>query len=472
MTTHAVHWGDGLFLRPQHFQALERSLRQDITLAQEWATPYAYGFQRLEIDEEALADWTIRLRNCHATFRDGARVRFHEEDQLAILEPLTLPKSVFDGRDRVLVLLGLPRNQLGQTNTDSDGGQPLARWTIDSENVEDDSEPGNPQTIDFRTPRMRLFHEGDNPAGYETLPVMRLLRGTQAESPPEIDREFIPPVLCCEASAILRIDIIESITSFISSRVEAQTQQMFDRKVKFESGHEEDLEIIFQLHSLNMAMGYLAGLPNSRGIHPLWAYQELCRAVGQLAIFRPERRFPNLPLYDHDDLATCFLAVKRWLMEGRRGPEPIKRPFIGAGLQLQVKLEKEWLEPSWSFFVGVESNLPYHDVVRLMGGELNMKVGSDREVDKIFARGQAGVKPEPDPNAPRALPGRNWTYFRVDRTRQAWTDVEEVLRLGIRINESQVEGRIDGAEQMSIRLSDGRMVRLAFALFAVPREAE
>ena len=158
-------------------------------------------------------------------------------------------------------------------------------------------------------------------------------------------------------------------------------------------------------------------------------------------------------------------------MEGRSGPEPVKRPFIGAGLQLQVKLEKEWLEPSWSFFVGVESNLPYHDVVRLMSGELNMKVGSDREVDKIFARGQAGVKPEPDPNAPRVLPGRNWTYFRVDRTRQAWADVEEVLRLGIRINEAQVEGRIDGAEQMSVRLSDGRMVRLAFALFAVPREA-
>ena len=254
MTTHAVHWGDGLFLRPQHFQALERSLRQDTTLVQEWGTPYAYGFQRLEIDEEALADWTIRLRNCHVTFRDGTRIRFHEEDRLSVLEPLTLPKSAFDGRDRVVIHLGLPRHQLGQVNTDSDGDQPLARWTIDTENVEDDNEPGNSQTVDFRTHRMRLFHEGDNPAGYETLPVMRLLRGTQAESPPEIDREFIPPVLCCEASAILRIDIIESITSFISSSVEAQTRQMLDRKVRFESGHEEDLELLFQLHALNTVL--------------------------------------------------------------------------------------------------------------------------------------------------------------------------------------------------------------------------
>jgi type VI secretion system protein ImpJ len=472
MTTHAVHWGDGLFLRPHHFQALERSLRHEISLVHEWTTSYAYGFQRLGIDEESLSEWRVRIRNCHASLRDGTRVQYHDEDSLARLEPLSLPKSVFDGRDRVLIYLGLPRHQLGQMNVDVHGNHALARWSIDTESVEDDSEPGNPQEIDFRTPRLKLFHEGDNLAGYEVLPVMRLVRGTQAESPPEMDRDFIPPVLCCEASMVLRVDIVESICSFVSSRVESQTRQMLDRKVAFESGHQEDLELIFHLNALNTALGYLAGLPNSRGIHPLWVYQELCRVVGQLAIFRPERRLPNLPLYDHDDLATCFFAVKRWLMDGPVGPEPVKRPFIGAGLQLQAQLEKEWLEPSWSFFVGVESNLPYHDVVRLMGGELNMKVGSDKQVDKIFARGQSGVKPEPEPNAPRALPGRHWTYFKVDRSRQAWADVEKVLRLGIRINEEQVEGRIDGAEQLSVRLSDGRMVRLAFALFAVPREVE
>lgn len=473
MTNSAVHWGDGLFLQPHHFQAMERSLRAEISLVHEWAIPYAYGFQRLEIVEESLAEWNVRIRNCHATFRDGTRVRFHEDDRLAVLEPMSLPKSAFDGRDRVLIYLALPRYQLGQVNTDADESHPLARWVVDTEsNVEDDSEPGNPQSIDVRTPRLRLLHDGENTSGFELIPVMRLLRGTQAESPPEVDREFIPPVLCCEASAILRADVIDSICSFISSKVESQTRQMLDRKVAFESGHQEDLEIILQLNSLNTAMGYLAGLPNSRGIHPLWAYLELSRVVGLLAIFRPERRYPNLPLYDHDDLATCFLALKRWLMEGQSGPEPVKRPFIGAGLQLQVKLEKEWLEPSWSFFIGVESNLSYHEVVKLMGGELNMKVGSDREVDKIFARGQSGVKPEPEPTAPRALPGRHWTYFRVDRTVKAWADVEEVLRLGIRINEDQVQGRIDGAEQLSIRLTDGRAVRLAFAMFAVPRDVD
>ena len=472
MTSHAVHWGDGLFLRPHHFQALERSLRQEISLVHDWIAPYSYGFQRLDIDNESLTDWRVRLRNCHASFRDGTHVQFHEDDRLAVLEPLELPKSAFDSRDRVLIYLGLPKYQLGKMNVDVDDEHPLARWSIDTENVEDDSEPGNAQSIDFRTPRLKLFYEGENLAGFEVLPVMRLLRGTQAESPPEIDLDFIPPVLCCEASTILRVDIIDSICSFIGSRVESQGRQALDRKVSLESDHQEDLEIILQLHALNTAMGYLAGLPNSRGIHPLWAYLELSRVVGQLAIFRPERRLPNLPLYDHDDLATCFLAIKRWLMEGKRGPEPIKRPFVGAGLQLQVKMEKEWLEPSWRFFVGVESNLTYHDVVRLMDGELNMKVGSDRQVDRIFARGQSGVKPEPEPSAPRALPGRHWTYFRVDRTRQAWADVEDVLRLGIRINEEQVEGRIDGAEQLSVRLSDGRVVRLAFALFAVPQEVD
>ena len=465
MTHQAVHWGEGLFLRPHHFQAAERYLREEIRLAENWNVPYDYGLRKIEFDADALANWRIVLRACHIRLRDGSHIRFPEN---ADIPPLQLPKNLFEKQSRVMVYLGLPRFRSGHRNANIPGGDPNCRYVIESQEVEDENEPGNPQPIEFRWPHVRLLLDNADLAGYDALPLMRLKRAEAPEAPPQIDPEYIPPVLACDAWPNLQHDILDSICSRMGSRVESLTRQVFDRHVAFESGHREDLELLLQLHSMNIALGYLWNLPHITGLHPLTAYMELCRAVGLLAIFRAERRFPELPHYDHDDLAQCFYAVKRWLEGEEAAPEPIKRPFVGAGLQMQVHLEREWLEPSWAFYIGVQSSLSYREVVDLVRGDLNMKVGSTRQVDTIFAKAQAGVALQPDPEAPRCLPGGNWTYFKVDRSTYAWKDVEETLNLGIRINDTQVDGSIDGASDIRLKLEDGRLVKMTFALFAVP----
>ena len=64
---------------------------------------------------------------------------------------------------------------------------------------------------------------------------------------------------------------------------------------------------------LNGAYGVLNCLTFAAGVHPLTAYAELCRLVGQLAIFGPTRRAPEFPNYDHDNLAYIFKWVKQHL---------------------------------------------------------------------------------------------------------------------------------------------------------------
>lgn len=465
MTNHAVHWAEGIFLRPHHFQSAERSLLDAVARTHDWSSPYPYGLRKIDIDADALANWRIVIRECHLRLRDGTQVLFPED---ANLSPLDIPPKAFERQSRLTVYLALPRLKLGQRNVEASSADQECRYQAISQEIEDENDAGRSQNIELRWPNLKLLLETDSLTGYEAVPILRLLRGDRAEAPPELDREYIPPVLACDAWPVLRDEIIDSLANLMSSRVERETRRMFDRKVAFESGHREDLEILFQLHSLNTAAGYLTNLRLVRGIHPVTAYMELCRVAGMLAIFRPDRRMPSLPLYDHDNLGTCFWTVKRWIEGGDKPPEPIKCVFVGAGLQMRVKLEKEWLGPAWSFYVGVESNLPYLEVVKLMTGDLNMKVGSSRQVDLIFARAQAGVKPEPDPSAPRSLPGRNWTYFKVDRRAPAWKDVEDTLSLGIRINDRQIDGGIDGVHEIKLKMNDGRVIKFVFALFACP----
>src|SRR5262249_21476335 len=152
----------------------------------------------------------------------------------------------------------------------------------------------------------------------------------------------------------------------------------------------------------------------------------LARAIGQLSILGPQRRPPDLPKYDHDDLGTCFWRAKQYidlLLSYTVEPKYKERPFIGAGLRMQVSLEPSWLESIWQMFVGVQSPLSVEDTIRLLtrGGSagLDMKIGSSERVDEIFRLGEAGLRFAHSPRPPRALPQvPGLVFFQINRDSQ------------------------------------------------------
>lgn len=49
-----VHWSEGQFLQPHHFQQMQRSLIETINSERALYTPYSEGLVSIEIDEDAL----------------------------------------------------------------------------------------------------------------------------------------------------------------------------------------------------------------------------------------------------------------------------------------------------------------------------------------------------------------------------------------------------------------------------------
>src|SRR5262249_27971490 len=149
-------------------------------------------------------------------------------------------------------------------------------------------------------------------------------------------------------------------------------------------------------------------------------------------IFGRDRRPPELPKYDHDDLGGCFYKVKQYIdgyLNEVDEPSYEERPFIGAGLRMQVALEPNWLEKGRVMFLGVRSPMGQDECVRMLtqAGRLDMKVGSSDRVDSIFTKGAAGLKFTHSLRPPRALPSApDLTYFQVDRdsTPSEWQFVE------------------------------------------------
>ena len=66
-----VHWREGMFLRPHHFQQLNRQYGQHLAFLLDSQLPHRWGVLRLEIDERVLPTGTFRINECAVVLRDG-----------------------------------------------------------------------------------------------------------------------------------------------------------------------------------------------------------------------------------------------------------------------------------------------------------------------------------------------------------------------------------------------------------------
>ncbi len=146
--------------------------------------------------------------------------------------------------------------------------------------------------------------------GFETLPLARVRRAGNEEATPELDHDYFPPLLAIDAWPDLYLGTIRAIMDLLGSKMEIISQRVSERGLNLTSQEPGDLDDLLMLHEINRSWSVLRPIAYSVGIHPFYAYSELCRIVGQLSLFDPSRRVdPQLPTYDHDDLGRIF----RWL---------------------------------------------------------------------------------------------------------------------------------------------------------------
>jgi type VI secretion system protein ImpJ len=474
MTTRAVHWHEGMFLRPQHFQAATRHMQHQAARGDKWLVHHNWGLRAIELDHDAIANFRFVVRSMDLRFRDGTLVSIPEDGLLPEIEL----KEAFERSSSVTVFVGQPILRLGRANVAAPGQGESPRFVVDALEIEDENTGVNPQPVEIRLPNLKLLLSTQDHAGYEVLPIARLEKSLRAEATPQLDVSFIPPVVACDAWKPLHAGIVQSIRDRVGKKVEVLATQITSRNIGFDSLSQGDPLLFAQLRVVNEALAVMSVHAFTPGIHPLTTYIELCRVVGQLSIFDPTRRAPDLPNYDHDDLGGCYYRVKQMidaLLDILVEPEYKERPFVGAGLRMQVDLEPAWLESAWQMFIGVQSTLEAEECTRLLTkpGQLDLKVASSDRVDTVFRLGQAGLRFTPSLRPPRALPSLpGQIYFQINRDASAadWQNVQKSLSLALRLNEKLIAGNIQGQRVLTIRTGT-QTATLQFTLYVVPQSA-
>jgi type VI secretion system protein ImpJ len=468
-----VHWSEGLFLRPHHFQTADRHWAEVVDTSERWDHQYNYGIRVLELSEDAIGNHQVQVNVCHARMKDGTLVSL-DAGQGPDRADL---KEAFAAESVVRVYLAVPKLKLGAANVGADAAGEKHRYLEGTHSYQDESSGGNDQDVQCRLLNVRVLLSTQDTAGYELLPIAQVQRAGEEKAAPTLDAAYFPPMLAIDAWPPLGRDIVRAIYDIVGKKIELLGQQVINRGISLATQVPGDLDRLLMLSELNSAYSVLRVLAFAAGVHPFLAYAELCRVVGQLSIFGEQRRVPELPLYDHDDLAGIFREVKRlieMLLTRIRDYEYEQRFFVGRARGMTVTLEPQWFNRDWQWFIGVyRGSLSRDECVELLSpGKLNWKLGSGRQVEVLFERRMPGLHLTKLEQAPRALPpSGDVVYFEVARGNAAWNDVLETETLAMRINENLIANLDDlqGKQELIVSQS-GKQLPLRFALFAVPEQ--
>lgn len=464
MAHRAVHWHEGMFLRPHHFQVADRQAREELRGSEDWFHPFDWGVRSIDLDRDAVANYAVRLQACEARFKDGTKLSIPAD---GAIDPLEL-KSALAGASEVMVYLAVPTLQTGRANVEEAPSANGPRYWVDTLTCDDENTGGGDQPIEVRRIRARLLLSDQDHTGYEVLPLARITRSAQVEAPPQLNLQYVPPLLVLDAWPKLWRDV-QSLYHQIGAKIEQLAAQVVGQGISFESQVPGEAERLLKLATLNASYSYFGSVAFVRGLPPLVVFQELCRIVGQLAIFSEERRSPSLPPYDHEDIGGCYYQVIKQIQLLLDTITPTafeKRYFERAGERLQVSLEPGWLVNTKTLFLGVETELGDEEVERLLRS-LDMKLGSSQQVEQIFKRALRGLRLAPIVRPPKALPaGGGTVYYQIERDQVFWKEVADTCTMAMRMNLAHAAFQSDRILSVTLPKSN-TTTNLQFALFVI-----
>ncbi|CAM2197197.1 type VI secretion system baseplate subunit TssK [Paraburkholderia sp. A1RI_3L] len=407
-----VLWGEGLFLRPQHFQRQDAYHEARLFESIQSIQPYNWGVRSVRFDRDALGSNVLRVADLALVFPDGTLYSAPQADDPPPPVALdTLP----DGINEFTFFLALhPLRDTGANYTDDRDAGFVARYVSEQAPVADHFTDAAAADIAFLKTSVKLIAHSEPRDQLLAVPLVRVRR--TATSGFEIDDTFVPPCLAIEASPILHqrlrqlIDALQAKVNALYGFHREPTKNI----IEFRSG---DIASFWLLHTANAAFATLAHLYQHAALHPERLFQELLRLTGQLMTFSKGYALADLPAYRHDDPGPGFARLDTMLRDLLETVISTRyfaialdelRPSFHTG-----RLDSGKIDDKTQFFVAVSANMPTVELVEAVPARF--KVGAPDDVDKLVLSAMPGVRLVYTPQVPPAIPVRPGAcYFSLE----------------------------------------------------------
>jgi type VI secretion system protein ImpJ len=422
-----VLWHEGMLLLPQHFQQADRHLDARLATLLALAQRHPFGFTRLTVDNEALANQQIKLVDAAGILPDGLPFDIPTGDNAPSARPISLPP----GQDQLVVYLAAALDRPGEINSSADGRRDgrTMRYRAQDLPVVDDSGEGERQQIQVAARHLVLVTGSETLDGLSALPIGIIERGPTGGL--VLSEKLVPPCLTVAAAPMLA-RLLKRTLEIVGSRAQElahNRRQRTQGKVEFSVSESANF---MMLHTLNGALPVLGHLAAGR-THPETLFTELARLAGQLATFSADGYPRDLPTYDHQDLAGCFTKLDerlRALLETsitlRYVPVPLSKTSerVHSGRVPEAVLEGHRL------YFSVQCGLPAERVMKEL--PIKAKVASGGRLPALIAQAMRGLSITYLSVPPGEIPAQpGCSYFELSREGDHWDGITETRTIGV-----------------------------------------
>ncbi|MFH1216388.1 MAG: type VI secretion system baseplate subunit TssK [Pseudomonadota bacterium] len=434
--TAEVHWHEGMFLLPHHYQTSGRSRHMLECEKTTNLNAYWWGIGDLLINSAALAGFRIKIDRAVFRLKDGTWINVPDNGHAA--------EKSFEGQKDQLdtglpVWFGVrrpePHRPLVHELGEEEKG--VARTFVLKENtVADENNGQNEQTILSRLWNVQVFfgpHPGDQ---FEAMQIGEM--EWSSSKLPVFKADHIPPLLHITASSFLR-ERTKNVVVKLSNQANFLQGEMSAKRISLTG---DPLRILANLSRLQVSASYsllMQQLLNAEHIHPFHLYLELVRLAGELVALYPDTRL-NIPPYDHDNLTFVMETVMKLIeqmIEGGVVVDYIHRRFEIEGDQRVCRIDKEWLEPAQGTkvktYLCIVTDMTESQVDAMLS-DYRVKIAPPSRMEELIISRTRGLSCQRLRRIPSGLPDKSGLhYYQVDisRTSEFWLDLCRDLYLVI-----------------------------------------
>ena len=293
-----VVWSEGIFITPQHFQQFERYLESGLRQLAVSKEGYFWGFSSLVLDSDGLKHGVLGIREAEGIFPDGSIFVFSQK-QLENLS-LKVPANIKDTKVCLAITLPSSVNNeidfLNQNSAHSYRYKAFEKTLADTTNSELD---GRQITLADLNPTLIL--ENDLTSNQTALPIA-VIRSSSADFEIILDESYIPPSLGSQKQQHLKAYISE-IYGLLMQKSNSLANAVNDPN----TGGSVEVMDFMMLQTINRYLAYLHHEnEGARQTHPEQLFVNLSKLCADLMTFLPSRKVGDVPIYEHNDLASCF----------------------------------------------------------------------------------------------------------------------------------------------------------------------
>lgn len=412
-----ILWGEGLFLRPQHFQIQDTYHEQRLNQTIRSTIPFAYGVQNLRFDETQLGTHVLALEQVEMIWQDGEIYAAPARDLLP--DPVQLDD--LNLRGEMIIYLALSILQPNKKNVAFDDATQPSRYhsyLTETHDLYTDATPAE-ITLLRRRAELKLLDSQVDPNhdmdGYLYLPIGKIKRHSSGSF--ELDHKFIPPILNIEACEAL-ISNLKRTLNVIKAKIktiQTNNRENEQKLIEFRSG---DIVSFWLVNALNTAHATLSHLLLNPQIHPERLFFELLRLTGSLLTFSTAYEVDHLPQYKHHNLQDSFSqldVILRELLDTIISSRYINialkeiRPSYWVG-----SLESDKITRESRLYIAVSSSMMQtHELVQIV--PLRFKVGTTVDVEQRVVSALPAIPIHHLMQVPTAIPVRSGvSYFEIE----------------------------------------------------------